>query len=83
MDANQSVIWSGIFVHISLPLHSFTRIEPIFTDCLIKIHYLTIFMLLITLHKCNWKVFDRGYKQASFTPTIKLIHVGNQEWNKE
>ena len=28
----------------SLPLHSSKRIEPIFTVCLIMIHYLTIFL---------------------------------------
>ena len=30
---------------ISLPLHSSKRIEPIFTVCLIRIHYLTLFVV--------------------------------------
>ena len=58
-------------LEISLPLHSLIRIETIFTVCLIRIHYLTLFvvynsMMPWTLH-CKIREDPTHTKKTKYT----------------
>ena len=63
---------------ISLPLHSSKRITPIFTVCLIRIHYLTLFV--VYNYMMPWPRHCRIRQELIHHKRIGFVPPGNMFW---